>query len=119
MTTSGTTLTKNSTPKELQIYSPTLLSRLVSHLASDIPGFHSIIASKYFQRKLVDYEDVNGKTKLALSFIFVQDNNAPIENLDRKVFDSLTSLLEKMKLTLIVNDVVVNLLHSRDGKEIL
>lgn len=110
-----TKITERSTPKELQLFAPTLLSRILAQISTDVPGFYRVGSGKYFQRKLVDYEDVDGKTKLALSLIFVQENNNPIEELDEKVFDSVRSLLEKLKLTLIVNDVVVNLLHSRDG----
>lgn len=109
-------LSQKQTARSLESSSAIFLSKIMRDLRFSVEGFQSVAQTKYFSKNISIYEDSDGIKKLALSIVFVQSFSSEIEGLEDKVFQRVSSLLSELKLEETINDVVVNLLHSHNGK---
>lgn len=100
--------------KELQLASPGILARVMNDVADEVEGFSSLAKSKYFLKRIA-IEDTEGNPYLALSLIFLQEEETYRSTMDDEVLQAVRDSLETNKLNDKVRDVVVNLNHLRDN----
>lgn len=100
--------------RELQLASSGILSRVMNDVADEVEGFSSLAKSKYFLKRIA-IEDADGNPYLALSLIFLQEEETYRSTMDDEVLQAVRDSLEANKLNDKVRDVVVNLSHLRDN----
>lgn len=100
--------------KELQLASPGILARVMNDVADEVEGFGAIAKSKYFLKRIA-IEDSDENPYLALSLIFLQEEETYRSTMDDEVLQAVRDSLEMNKLNEKVRDVVVNLNHLRDN----
>lgn len=104
----------SSKENDLLISAPGILARVIRDVTDDVEGFGRITRSKYFFKRIALEEREGAKPSLALSLVFLQDEENYRENLDEEVAQAIRDSLASQKLTGTVKDVVVNLIHFRD-----
>lgn len=99
--------------KELQLASAGILARVLHDVADEVTGFGAIAKSKYFLKRIA-VEDPEKNPYLALSLIFLQEEETYRSTMDDEVLQAVRDSLEANNLSDKVRDVVVNLNHLRD-----
>lgn len=100
--------------KELQIASAGILARVMNDVADEVAGFSELAKSKYFLKRIA-IESSEENPYLALSLIFLQEEETYRSTMDDEVLQAVRDSLESNKLNDRVRDVVVNLNHLRDN----
>jgi hypothetical protein len=100
--------------KELQLASAGILARVMNDVLDEVEGFNSIAKSKYFLKRIA-IEDQDKSPYLALSLIFLQEEETYRSTMDDEVLEAVRNSLKANNLNDRVRDVVVNLNHLRDN----
>lgn len=100
--------------KDLQLASAGILAKVMGDVTDAVDGFSSIAKSKYFLKRMT-LEEQDTSPYLALSVIFLQEEETYRESMDDEVLTAVRNSLDKNKLHGKVRDVVVNLNHLRDN----
>jgi hypothetical protein len=103
---------KATTTGKTQAQGGALLAAIQHHLTQSIPGFAEIAESEFF-KKAVEPSDAG----FTISFIFLQNYNAPIEDLDEIVLAQIMIFLANTDQLELVDELVVNLTTNGFGSE--
>lgn len=92
---------------------------LSSKLPRKVGGEYALICKgDFFQKEVRLYKDSDGETKVAIGISYLQDFENSSDNMDYNVLNSLLEIIKDGNLELLVNDVAVNFIQSRNGNVI-
>lgn len=79
-------------------------------------NFSKIVESEFYHTEVRAYEDDDSKTKVVVNMAFLQDNDEHEENIEEKVLNNIVKYIKENNLNYLVNDISVNDLQFRNGK---
>lgn len=101
-------------------YTNQFLYHILSHVVykNFDKSYIDFVETDFCDVQVRSYMDEDFKTRIAINFTFLQDYENHSDDLDGEVMNDLVSSLNGENLSLLVNDISVNVIQVRNGRKV-